>query len=416
MRSQCLRVLIGETRAAMAPLEHRPSTVWQYEYAWRCFEAYATTRGTTAFSMALAVDYLQGLRQQHEAGARKAWWFKLARKAVGCLIQQWETGEVSWTHLSPWGRAETPPHQVAILAPYTDHLAAAGYARGTRSVYRLVAQEFLQYLDRVRVAGLAVATLEDVSRFVPAVAQAYQPTSMRTVLSALRHFLAWAAETRTAARDLTPAVPRSSGRKTAVVAPLAVAEEQRLLASLDRTTAIGRRDYAMCLLALRLGLRAGDIVRLQWDNFDWRRQTLTIVQQKTGRRLTTALLGDVGNAVIDYRLHGRPPSDCPVVFLRCQAPYRPLNGKTGTYHVVAAAMARAGIRQGPAQPHGPHALRHALAARLLEAETPLPLIAGLLGHANKETTKAYLSTDTEHLRACALGLDGIAVAREDLRP
>lgn len=416
MRSQSLHALIDEVRAAIVPFGHRPSTVWQYDYAWRRFEAYATSRGTAVFSTTLAADYLQELRQQYDAGVIKAWWFRLARKAMAFVTQQWETGEVHWTHLSAWGRAELPAHHAAVLAPYADHLITCGYARGTRTVYGLVAQQFLQYLDRAGVPALAVATLADVGRFVPAIGNVYQPTSMSTVLTALRHFLVWAAETRAVAENLTPAVPRSNGRKTVVVPALTGSEEQRLLATFDQTTAIGRRDYAICLLALRLGLRAGDIVRLQWSDFDWRRQTLTVVQQKTGRRLTTPLLADVGNAVIDYRLNGRPPSDSPVVFLCSTAPYRPLGGKTSIYFVVAAAMARAGIRQGPGQPHGPHTLRHALAARLLATGTPLPLISGVLGHADKDTTAVYLSTDTEHLRACALDLRGIAVTREDLRP
>lgn len=307
MRSQPLHALVNETRAAMVPLGHRPSTVWQYDYAWRRFEAYAASRGTALFSTALTADYLQELRQQYDAGAIKAWWFKLVRRAVDLITQQSETGEVRWTQLPPWGRAELPPHHAAILTPYTDHLIAVGYARGTRHVYRIVARQFLEYLDRAGVPAFAVATLADVGRFVPAAGTLYQPTSMRTVLSALRHFLAWAADAHAVPRDLTPAVPRSSGRKTVVVPALTAAEEQRLLAAFDRTTAIGRRDYAICLLALRLGLRAGDIARLQWPDFDWRRQTLTVVQQKTGRRLTTPLLADVGNAVIDYYLHGRPP-------------------------------------------------------------------------------------------------------------
>lgn len=416
MQSQSLHALIAETRTAMVPFGHRPSTVWQYDYAWRCFEAYAANRGTAVFSTALAAGCLQEMRQQYESGSLKAWRFKLTRKALAFVTQQWETGEVRWTHLPPWGHAELPPHHAAILAPYQDHLAAAGYARGTRTVYRLVAQQLLQHLDRVGVPTFAAVTLADVSRFVPAVGEVYQPTSMRTVLSALRHFLAWAAETNAVAQDLTPAVPRSSGRKTVVVPALTATEEERLLTAFDRTTAIGRRDYAICLLALRLGLRAGDIGRLQWGDFDWRRQSLTMVQQKTGRRLTTPLLADVGNAVIDYRLHGRPASDSPVVFLRSVAPYRPLGGKSVVFSVVARAMARAGIRQELGQPHGPHALRHALAARLLAVEIPLPLIAGVLGHADKETTKVYLSTDTEHLRVCALGLEDIAVTREDLQP
>lgn len=415
MLTQSLGALITETRAAVVPLGHRPLTLWQYEYAWRHFQAYATTRGTAVFSTVLAAEYLQELRQQYESGTLKAWRFKLARKAMALLTQQWETGKVQWSHLPTWGRADPPPHHAAVLTPYASHLTAIGYARGTHSVYRLVAQQFLQYLDRERVPALAAATLRDVSGFIPASRAAYQSTSMRTVLSALRHFLRWAAETRAIPGDLASAVPRSGGRKTVVVPILTDAEEQRFLSSFDRTTAVGRRDYAICLLALRLGLRAGDIIRLRWADFDWRRQTLSVVQEKTGRRLTTPLLADVGNAVIAYGLHGRPPSDSPVVFLRSEDPYRPLASKSTVYHVVVAAMARAGIRQAPGDRQGPHTLRHSLASRLLAVDTPLPVIASVLGHADKETTTLYLSTDTDHLRACALGLDGITVTREELR-
>ncbi|MGC8489795.1 MAG: tyrosine-type recombinase/integrase, partial [Clostridia bacterium] len=120
-------------------------------------------------------------------------------------------------------------------------------------------------------------------------------------------------------------------------------------------------------------------------------------------------------ALIDYGLHGRPASDSPVVFLRSMAPHRPLAEDSAVYSVVAAAMARAGIRQAPGDRRGPHALRHSLASRLLAVETPLPVIASVLGHGNKETTTIYLSTDTDHLRACALDLGGIPVTREELR-
>lgn len=308
MLPKSLDTLIAKTRDSVTPLGHSPSTLWQYEYGWRHFRAYAMGRGEVAFSTVLAAEYLQELRLQYEDGSLKEWRFKLARKTVSLLTQQWETGEVWWTHLPAWGRDDPPPHHDAILGPYASHLAAAGYGRGTRDVYQLVAKHFLRYIDREQVPFAAV-TLADVSGFIPVVGMAYQPTSMRTVLSALRHFLRWAAETGAVANDLTAAVPRSSGRKTVVVPTLTAAEEQRLLRVFDRKTAIGRRDYAICLLALRLGLRAGDILRLRWSDFDWRSQTLSVVQQKTGRRLTTPLLADVGNSVIDYGLHGRPSTD-----------------------------------------------------------------------------------------------------------
>ena len=184
MQAVSLDALITETRAAVRPLGHRPSTVLQYEYAWRHFLAYATARGATVFSPTVAAEYLQDLRHQYEAGGCKAWRFKLARKAVSLLAQQADNGEVRWTHLPPWDQAALPPHHTAVLTPYTEYLMAAGYERGTRNVYRLVAQQLLQYLDQARGPVLAEATWEDVSRFIPAVGTLYQPTSMRTVLSA----------------------------------------------------------------------------------------------------------------------------------------------------------------------------------------------------------------------------------------
>lgn len=187
------------------------------------------------------------------------------------------------------------------------------------------------------------------------------------------------------------------------------------MATIDRTTGVGRRDFAIVLLALRLGLRAVDIAQLRVTDLHWRTHTLTVTQQKTGRRLDTPLLADVGNAIVDYLLHGCPSVASPQVFLRSQAPYIPFGTGHSISHVVGAALKRANLRQDPGQHRGSHILRHSLAARLLAAETPLPVISGVLGHANKDTTKIYLSTDTEHLRACALGLGGIEVTGEVIR-
>lgn len=125
------------------------------------------------------------------------------------------------------------------------------------------------------------------------------------------------------------------------------------------------------------------------------------------------LLADVGNAIIAYMLNGRPESQDPHLFLRSEAPYTQLSKDAGLYHVISHSMKVAGIRQGKGERRGPHCLRHSVAARLLAAETPLPIISSILGHANKDTTKIYLSTDLEHLRDCALGLDAIEVAREE---
>ena len=148
-------------------------------------------------------------------------------------------------------------------------------------------------------------------------------------------------------------------------------------------------------------------------DIDWKRNTIELVQEKTDTPLVLPLLTDVGNAIADYILNGRPDSSLPYIFLRTQAPYRKLSGRTACYGISVKMMKEAGIRQGDRDRKGLHCLRHSLAARLLAEETPLPVISSILGHRDKDSTKVYLSTDLAHLRACALSLAGIEVTTKE---
>ena len=63
-------------------------------------------------------------------------------------------------------------------------------------------------------------------------------------------------------RNLAEAVPPVAGwRDTAVPAGMTAGDMERLLASCDRSTASGRRDYAVLALLARLGLRSGEVAR-----------------------------------------------------------------------------------------------------------------------------------------------------------
>ena len=240
---------------------------------------------------------------------------------------------------------------------------------------------------------------------------------MQTVLSALRCFLRFVEAQELTSLHLSHALPAGGASTTSVVPALTPEEEEHLLASAEplRATAAGKRNYAMLLLALRLGLRSVDIIHLKRENIHWRSNTLELVQVKTGARLVLPLLTEVGNALADYLLQGRPPSPLPYVFLRSQAPYRQLVGHAICYEISRTLMAKAGIRQGKGERKGFHCLRHTVAARLLAGGTPLAIISSLLGHRDKNSTRVYLSTDLEHLRACALCLTGIEITREELR-
>ena len=128
------------------------------------------------------------------------------------------------------------------------------------------------------------------------------------------------------------------------------------------------------MLAMRTGLRSIDIVNLKLADIKWRINTIEIIQQKTKRPLVLPLLAEVGNAIADYIMGGRPVSDCKYVFLRSLAPHRQLDCSC-TYKVSSKVMKDAGICQAEGERRGFHRLRRTIATRLLENETPLPVIS-----------------------------------------
>lgn len=173
-----------------------------------------------------------------------------------------------------------------------------------------------------------------------------------------------------------------------------------LLGLIDRNNPVGKRNYAMVLLIARLGLRAGDVIGLRFENVDWENNRIALTQHKTGRPLSLPLLEDVGLAIIDYLKFGRPQSDSGYIFLRHSPPFHELPFRS-LYAIVSGYIGKAGLLV-KGKKRGPHALRHSLASRLLEENVPLPVISEILGHANTETTAVYLTIDIDRLRRCAL--------------
>jgi len=410
-----LSELIERTNEAIRPLEHSPSTVYQYQMAWQALKDYFAEHDQVMFSKPLAEQFIQESKVKLDVGLIKRWRYKLNRLAVLILIEYFESGQVTWKFHKDRSQ---DLHQAAYILLHTDYLHCLeeeGKGFGTLRIYETISRQFLQYLEQRGAREIAEVRLNEVSSFIPFISMKYQSTSMRTVLSALRSFLRFVEDRNFTGSRLSSAIPPSLGRKVSIVRTLSAEEEQKLLDSTDRTTALGKRNYAMLLLALRTGLRSVDILNLKLGDIHWKDNLIEIVQKKTGVALVLPLLADVGNAIADYILNGRPESSLVYIFLRSQAPYRKLSEHSGCYGISKSMMKKAGIRQRKGEPNGFHCLRHSLAARLLAEETPLPVISSILGHRNKDSTQVYLSTDLEHLRTCALSLTGIEVFREVLR-
>ena len=175
---------------------------------------------------------------------------------------------------------------------------------------------------------------------------------------------------------------------------------RRLLSVIDRSNPIGKRDYAMLLLAILLGMRAGDICALKFKNLDWHQKLITYTQQKTQKVNTLPLLPVIGDAIIDYLKNGRLESDCDNVFIRHIHPYREFQSSTSLSENLKRYMKYAGMTVKKRK--AAHSLRHTLASSLLYDGTPLMTISNILGHNSPKTTSLYTKVDLPALRKCAL--------------
>lgn len=180
-------------------------------------------------------------------------------------------------------------------------------------------------------------------------------------------------------------------------------EIRTVLSYVDRSSAIGKRDYLILILAAEYGWRNGDIRHFRLDQIDWDRNEIRFCQGKTGNPVAFPLLSAVGNAIIDYLKNGRPLTDAPEVILSVK-PSR--KSKTLSVSVVSSVAAKyfgkSGLSALNARHRGTHAFRHSLASNMLGRDVPLPVISGVLGHSSTETTKTYLKVDFKQLKRCAL--------------
>ncbi len=284
-----------------------------------------------------------------------------------------------------------------LVGEFVEYLVRErGLTDGSHSVweYRRTARLFLAGRVDSDGGGLERLTAGDVSAFVLGECRHRSVRMSWALVSSLRGLLRFLFLEGLTVRNLTGAVPSvASWRCASLPRALPAEHVARLLASCDRTTPVGRRDFAILTMLSRLGLRACEVAKLQLSDVDWRAGEL-IVRGKQDHHERLPLPADVGDALIDYLRHGRPPRKDPHLFLKSRAPFGPLTGGGGAIGMlVRTAYERAGLPSA-----GAHALRHTVATGALRAGAPLEEIASLLRHRRHATTVIYAKVDWERLR------------------
>lgn len=287
------------------------------------------------------------------------------------------------------------------ISDYLSYRVARGVAKDTIEDNRLYLQRFQDYLESHGIADIKEVSQSDILSFIKSLGF-YSKGTIHCNLCTLRGFFRYLHDSGILDVDWSYLVPKDNYKKESKLPNTYEKDEiERIIKAVDRGNPKGKRDYAIILLAARLGLRASDICRMKFENLLWEQNLIVLTQQKTGKRIELPLLLEIGNSIIDYLKYARPHSPSPYVFLHVNPCYERLQEPT-IHSIVSQYMRLAGIHNISNKKHGPHALRHSLAGFLLEKKTPLPVISEVLGHTNTESTKTYLRIDMESLRQCAL--------------
>lgn len=290
---------------------------------------------------------------------------------------------------------EAPATRIDVLLGGFDRYLREerGLASCTTQAYLAHARRFLA--DFSEDGDLRELKPADVSAAVLRKSRVVSVGSVQYFVAALRSLLRYCYVAGLIEADLSGAALAIAGRRrSSLPKGVSTADAWALLRSCDRRTAVGRRDYAVILSLLRLGLRAGEVAALSLEDLDWRAGQM-LVHGKGGRIDGMPLPTDVGAAIAGYLSRGRPATSRREVFLSMRAPRTGLT-REGLSYIVRRACLRAGVT-----PFGAHRLRHSLACEMVRAQVPLSEIGQVLRHDSASSTARYARVDVDQLRTVA---------------
>lgn len=398
--------------AAMEECGRKPKTIAPYRRTYKALIAHLENSGAKcvpseedclAFLNEVAGTSLPSLFAATDSNKARE-----MRRPLALLVRALTDGKVDVTvdaDLVPW---RCPKRFAAAYDGYMADCAQRGNAPATIKAKRDAVRAFIGYLEGAGVESLDSATSRDLAGFVFR-NKAHKRKTVASTVGYMRDLFAWGDRCGEAWGGLAASLPKVKVVRNETLPYLWSPEEVRaVLAAIDRSSDIGKRDYAMILLVARLGLRTTDLRMLELSAIDWRTKTLTLTQHKTGRPLRLPLLDDVGWAIVDYLRSGRPETGSRLVFVKHRYPFDEI-GATGAINCrLYRYAAMAGIEFPPDRPHSMHSFRSSLARAMVGCGTPLPTVSQALGHASSRTTMDYyLRLDADALRGCALDVEDV---------
>lgn len=393
--------LAKQVRAHLEEKGYSEKGLIRLQKIWNHFARYAQN---SPFTLEIGISFLKdayGIEWSEYPPPMK----RYQRRSLSAIrfLRDYEiTGEIT-IHRSMKPPYVWPEQFSDVVEQYIQYTTAAGYSNDyMRGVIRVI-HGFLEFLSEQKIQNYNDIQVSHIMSHIQQNFTHLSVNCLRTYVGRIRSFMKFLYINQITECDISLLIPPVRNYKKSQIPTTWKPEEINLiLSAIERETPDGKRDYAIFLIAAKLGLRIGDILSLKFENINWDNATIQISQSKTNQLLYLPMSDDIGWAIIDYLKAGRPQTDNNHIFVRHCAPFQVFSINNNFHYQVRKYASLAGIDVTSKKFYGLHSFRHSFASNLLEKGTPLQDISQLLGHNGISATSIYIKTSQEQLCLCAL--------------
>jgi site-specific recombinase XerD len=373
---------------------YSPASFKNYKWVLMQLEHYMLKRGTSTYSRRIGKVFLEYAKSEkaHTTGVLIV--FALA-------IRRFETYLYSdaYRFRMPTCDRTCPPQFKTVFEQYLENLAIRGLKPGSIDIHRCNTLKALDILNGLGVTDLAAITPGHIYEMFE------RAMNKRNHSSSMRDFLRYLYSERILETDFSVLVPSVRGRLP-IPSVYTKSETETFLHGFNTKTPAGLRNRAITLLALRLGMRSGDIVNLKLSDVDYQTKTISFVQEKTNVPQRLELLPEVEYGIREYLERGRRDSGLPNLFISLRPPIRPMTSGA-ICSLTREHFQKVGIDSGE-RARGAHSFRSTLASELVSERFPYDVVRRVLGHEDPTAIKHYVKFDIGELRASALDVPAVS--------
>ncbi len=396
-----LDVVIQNALSILSSLQLSSLTVSVYANGYNAIKKYLLNLNISEYTQDAMDMYVSYQKGRLERGEIKVKQYRFIRRMAYTLYECQQTGSISGVPIKRSRDFGNPYFQNLYSSFFS--LQERELSPKTIQTMRTYVYGFLIYLESKGIQTIKEVNAKVIQSYIIDFASKRENPDLGNFVYALRKFWKYLNEAGKTELDAEYIIQKPAVHRKKLMPYFSKSQTDEILNAAKGESVKKKRDYAMMALAANTGLRFVDIGNLKLTDIDWRSNTITIVQHKTGQSNTLPLETEVGNAITDYIINARPQCKSPYIFLRSFAPYTKL--KSGS-HIVRGYLPS---EDSGLTPIGFHAFRRGIGTRMLESDIDVSIISQVLGHSEVDSVKPYLSLSLGKLKECCMRMQELGI-------